>query len=118
MSADTALAEAAVPDFHQALDSGQFDQLYEDGADELKQAVQRQDFVALLDAVHRKLGDVSSSTKSGWNVNYHTSGTFVTLTYDTAFSQGKATEQFVFKLSDSKALLVGYHINSNDLVAR
>ena len=118
MSDDTALAENEVPRFHEALDSSQFEFLYNNGSENLKKAATMKEFVSLLEAVHRKLGNVSSSNKKTWNVNYHTSGTFVTLTYDTVFTQGKGTEQFVYKLSGKEAQLVGYHINSNDLISR
>ena len=118
MSDDTALAENEVPRFHEALDSSQFEFLYNNGSENLKKAATMKEFVSLLEAVYRKLGNVSSSNKKTWNVNYHTSGTFVTLTYDTVFTQGKGTEQFVYKLSGKEAQLVGYHINSNDLISR
>ena len=116
MADDTALAEAQVAQFHQGLDSQQFEAMYENGGQELKGAATKTDFVALLSAVHRKLGAVTSSNKVSWHVNYHTSGSFVTLGYETTFANGKGTEQFVYKLSDDKALLVGYHINSNELI--
>ena len=118
MSDDTALAENEIPRFHEALDSSQFESLYNNGSENLKKAATMQEFVSLLGAVHRKLGNVSSSSRKTWNVNYHTSGTFVTLTYDTVFAQGKGTEQFVYKLSGKEAHLAGYHINSNDLISR
>jgi len=118
MSSDAALAEKEVGRFHQALDAGQFDQLYGGGSDDLKKAANQQEFVALLDAVHRKLGNVSSSTETTWNVNYHTSGTFVRLVYDTTFLQGKGTEEFVYRVSGNEAHLAGYHINSSDLIIR
>jgi len=116
MSADTRLAEQAVVRFHEMLDAGQSDAIYSEAADELKKASTRQEFVALLDAVHRKLGDTRSSDQKGWNVNYQTSGAFVTLNYQTAYAKGNASEQFVYRLQDSKALLAGYHINSNALI--
>lgn len=115
-SDDTALAEAEVSRFHDALDSRQFAALYENAGAELKAVSTESDFVALLGAVHRKLGDVSASNKVSWHVNYHTSGTFVTLGYDTMFTNGKGSEQFVYKLEDDRAVLVGYNIHSNDLI--
>lgn len=118
MSADTAVAERAVPKFHDQLDAGRFDAIYADSADELKKATTQQDFVAFLDAVHRKLGNTKASNKTGWNVNYQTSGSFVTLGYKTTFDGGSAQEQFVFRLQDETAALVGYHINSTALILK
>jgi hypothetical protein len=118
MSADTTAAEQAVPKFHGLLDTGRFTEIYEASSSELKNASSQKDFVALLEAVHRKLGNTKSSEKQGWKVNYHTSGTFVSLTYKTLYAEGDATEQFTFKVGGNEAALVGYHINSNALILK
>jgi hypothetical protein len=118
MSADTKLAEKAVPRFHEMLDAGQFEAIYEAASEDLRKATRQDSFVALLEAIHRKLGATKSSAERTWNVNYHTSGTFVTLEYSTAYAEGDAAEQFVYRLQDGKALLAGYHINSNALILK
>ena len=115
-SVDTSVADQAVPTFHSELDAAQFAEIYDASADDMKRVSSEKDFVALLQAVHRKLGTSRSSEKQSWNVNYHTSGTFVTLTYKTTYERGDAMEQFVFHIQGKSALLAGYHINSNALV--
>jgi hypothetical protein len=117
-STDTAVAEAGVPKFHKLLDAGNFAEIYEQSSDNLKKVSKQNDFVVLLDAVHRKLGITKSSEKQGWNISYHTSGTFVTLTYKTVYSEGEAAEQFVFVMQGKAAMLAGYHINSNALILK
>jgi len=118
MSGDTAAAEQAVSKFHELLDAGRFVELYEGSASELKRATPQKDFVALREAAHRKLGNTKSSEKRNWNVNYHTSGTFVTLTYKTVYAEGEASEQFVFRMQDKAATLLRYNINSNALILK
>jgi hypothetical protein len=118
MSADTTTAEQAVPKFHEQLDAGRFDEIWDQSADELKKVTQHQEFVDLLAAVHRKLGNTKSADRTGWNVNYQISGSFVTLGYKTVFAEGDAQEQFVFRLKDKTAQLVGYHINSMALITK
>lgn len=118
MSADTTAAEQAVPKFHALLDAGRFAEIYESSSAELRKASSQQDFVALLESVHRKLGNMKSSVKQGWKVNYRTSSTFVSLTYKTIYAEGEATEQFIFQVQDTAALLVGYHVNSNALILK
>ena len=76
---DTALAEAQVSQFRQLMAAQKFDEIYEAAADDLKKATTQKDMVALLAAVDRKLGPVKDTQKTRWNVNFHTSGTFVTL---------------------------------------
>jgi hypothetical protein len=117
-SADTQLAQQAVTKFHEALDAGQSLAIYDASADELKKVETRENFAAFLDAVHRKLGNSKSSTQRGWGVNYQSSGTFVTLTYGTTYSQGDATERFVYRLAGDKALLAGYHVDSTALILK
>jgi Protein of unknown function (DUF4019) len=118
MSADSKLAEQAVPEFHRMLDAEQFEPIYDAAASELKGAITRKEFTELLSAVHRKLGATKSSDQQGWRVNYNTSGTFVTLTCQTHYTEGDATEQFVYRLQGDKALLAGYNINSLTLITR
>jgi hypothetical protein len=118
MSTDTAAAEQAVSGFHELLDTARFSEIYEKSSDNLKKVATQRDFVALLEAVHRKLGKTKSAEKRGWNVNYHTSGTFVSLTYKTAYVEGEADEQFVYRLEGKVALLAGYHVNSNALILK
>lgn len=117
-TADTEAAEQAVPKFHQLLDAGRFAEIYELSSEELKKVASKQDFLALLEAVHRKLGNTKSSQKQTWNINYHTSGTFVTLVYKTTYAEGEASEKFVFRMHDKAAVLAGYHINSNALILK
>lgn len=116
MSADAERAEQAVTGFHQMLDAAEFETIYDASADDLKKATTREKFIAFLAAVHRKLGGTRSAKQQGWNVNYHTSGTFVTLTYATSYERGEAVEQFVYRVRAEHALLAGYHINSEALI--
>jgi opacity protein-like surface antigen len=112
---DAAAAEQAVTHFHQQLDAGQFDAIYDASAPELKAVTPKAAFLRLLDAIHRKLGAVKGATSQGWGVNYGTGGGTVTLNYQTQFARGSGTEQFVYRTGSAPTLL-GYHINSTDLI--
>ena len=118
ISVDTAVAEKQVPQFHALLDQGRTTEIYTQASEDLKTAATEADFVAVLDAVHRKLGIVQKTERQTWNVNYHTSGTFATLVYKTQYAGGEATETFVYRLKSESALLAGYHINSNALITK
>ena len=117
-SADIKAAEQAVPHFHEQLDGGQFEQIWAGTSDDLKKVATQADFVALLTAVHRKLGGHKSEKEQGWSTNVTTSGTFVSLTYATAYDGGDAVERFVFRMDKDRALLAGYNINSNALILK
>jgi len=114
----TALAEADVPRFHAALDAGNHAEIYDAAGDELQKAGKREDFIAFLGAVHRKLGNVKSSKLTGWQVGADLKGNLITLVYDTEFTEGKGAEQFAYRIQDKQAVLVGYHINAPALILK
>lgn len=116
MSENMNLAEKEIPNFHAQLDAGQFKEIYESATEELKTTITKQDFIALLSAVNRKLGRVIRSDKTAWGVNYDISGSFVSMTYYTTFTKGTGMERFIFRLRDGHALLENYQINSNALI--
>ncbi|HEX4737461.1 MAG TPA: hypothetical protein VH331_07860 [Allosphingosinicella sp.] len=113
---DEAAAAQAVVQFHHQLDAAQYEAIYDATTPEMKASTPKASFVRFLDAVHRKLGAVKDTKTQGWGVNYNTSGGTVTLTYQTQFANGSGTEQFVYRTGSAPALL-GYHINSTDLIA-
>jgi hypothetical protein len=113
---DIAAAEGQISRFRQLMATQEFGRIYAEAADELRKTATEQDMVALLAAVDRKLGAVKDAEKNGWNVNFQTSGTFVTLGFKTQFEHGRGVETFVYRIADGRALLAGYHINSNALI--
>ena len=116
LSADTKAAEQSVDNFHRMLDAGQFDAIYDGTTDTFKQATSHDDFVRLLEAVHRKLGNSRSSKEVNWSVFSGTSGSRVNLFYKTDFEKGTAEETFAWTLDSNQPKLIGYRINSNTLV--
>jgi hypothetical protein len=111
-------AEAAVVQFHTQLDKGEFADIYKATHPEFKKVSDEKSFTELLAAVHRKLGLVRSSEKSSWNVNSYNLKTNVILTYSTKFAEGTGTETFTYRIDGDKALLLGYNINSQDLITK
>ncbi len=110
-------ADAEVVQFHRELDAGHSQEIWEATGPDMREATTRKDFVAMLDAVHRKLGNVKSSKQVGWNSNSGTGGSFMTVTNETVFERGHGTEQFVFRHGEAdKLALVGYHIQSNEMM--
>ncbi|MFT4056127.1 MAG: DUF4019 domain-containing protein [Novosphingobium sp.] len=110
-------ADAEVVRFHEELDAGHSQEIWEGTGEDMRKATTRKQFVAMLDAVHRKLGNVKSSRQVGWNRNASTNGSFMTITNETLFERGSGTERFVFRKSEAdKLALVGYHIQSNEMM--
>jgi hypothetical protein len=111
-----ATAEKGVADFRQRMAARQFANVYANGSDELRKSTSEAHMTKILGALNTKLGNVKAAEKSGWNVNFHTSGTFVTLGFKTEFEKGPGAEQFVFRISDGRAFLVSYNVNSPALL--
>jgi len=107
-----ATAEQGVAEFRQLMQSGQFAQVYAGGSEELRKSASEAEMVRILAALNSKLGSVKKAEKNGWNVNFHTSGTFVTLGFKTEFEKGSGAESFVFRVADGRAALVTYNVNS------
>ena len=112
------IAEAAVVKFHDQFNAGQYHEIYEQADDAFKKSASEDEFVALLEAVRRKLGTVKQAHSAGWGVNATPTGTMATLGYDVDFSEGKGNEQFVFYISGDKATLYRYNINSPLLITK
>jgi hypothetical protein len=97
--------------------ASRLEQLYDGSSADLKRASSKEDFIRLLDAVHRKLGEVKESKQVGWRVNYATGGSVVDLVYETRFAAGKGREEFVYRAAKQPSLL-GSNINSSDRIVR
>jgi Protein of unknown function (DUF4019) len=113
------IADQAVTEFHRQLDSEQYHAIYTGSDEKLRQAFSEADFVALLEAVHRKLGTVQRANLQSFQVGWFAGqGQVVTLVYNTRFVNSNADEKFVWHINGDHPLLVGYFINSNALITR
>lgn len=112
------IAEAAVDGFHKQYNAGQFHEIYSQTDEGFKKGTTEADFILLIEAVHRKLGEVKQASPAGWGVNATPGGTIATLGYDVDFVEGKGTEQFVFRVVGDKALLFNYNVNSPLLITK
>jgi hypothetical protein len=110
--------ERAVAKFHDQFNSEQYHEIYVQSDEGFRKAASEADALALFEAVHRKLGMVKNSTQTGWHVNATPMGTMVNLVYDVEFSEGKGSEQFVFRVNGDEALLYNYNVNSPLLITK
>lgn len=116
LGADVPVAEKAITAFHAQLDAAQFGPIYIQSADEMKKATTQAHLTDFLAAVHRKLGLFRSGKSIGWNDNVNTGGHYITINYQATYQRGPAAENFVYRIDDGKATLVGYHVNSDALI--
>ena len=112
------LGESAVVLFHNQFNAGQFKEIYDQADIAFRKSAKEDEVVALLEAVRRKLGTIKQSNASGWRVNATPTETTVRMQYNTEFTEGNATEQFIFLVSGDKAILYNYNINSPLLITK
>jgi hypothetical protein len=113
---DVPVANKAIDRFHAALNAGQFEPIYAGAAKDMKDTTPQSRLVALLAAVHRKLGTFKSGKSMGWNDNVNPAGHFVTISYEATYEHGPAAENFVYRIDGGHAALAGYHVNADALI--
>lgn len=118
MTTGRAEAEKAVSEFHESFNAGRFAEIYDAASDEFRAALKRERFLELVGAIQRKLGKVTGTENKGWRVNSRNLRTYVDLTQASRFDTGEAVETFSFVVRDGKAILIGYNIQSLDLIVR
>jgi len=112
---DIPAAEAATVRFHQQLDAGKFAESWRSGAPDLRAATPQDKWLALLNAVHTKLGKFRSAKTVGTNDNFNNADHVIVLNQQAQYEHGVAQEQFVFRITDGKAALAGYHVTADAL---
>jgi hypothetical protein len=115
-------AETAVAKFHEQLDAEKYDEIWTETDEAFKKVSPQADFSALLAAMHRKLGRVTSTTQTYFfsqdRAGTASSGSFISLTYETVFAEGSGTEKFNYRVDGKNVRLVGYNVNSNALILK
>ena len=105
--AEPDLAEQAVPQFHMALLDRDFAGIYQRAGDELKRQQSEADFVARLVKVRAALGEIRGAERSATQID----GRRVTLSYQSEYANGKASEEFVILAEEGREpMLIGYRL--------
>jgi hypothetical protein len=111
-------AEKNVVTFHDLFNQARFDEIYAGSSPEFRRMTAAENFTELLDAVRRKLGNVTHTKNLSWRVTTSNALRYVLLVQETSFREGRAVETFSYVMKDGTPVLVGYNINSNELVTR
>jgi hypothetical protein len=106
--------DAATQDFRQRYERKEFGQLYERAAPELRAGASEALFVSWMRSLSQKLGPWQSAQPLG-SSKLPGDDDRVVFLFRSRFSNGEATERFVWRSQGGKPILVGYHINSREL---
>jgi hypothetical protein len=113
-----AAAEAAIARFHASYNQGKLDDIWKEADPGFRTASAKQNYDDLMGAVQRKLGKVTSTSNTGWNVQSFNFKTTVSMTQKSVFESGQGTESFTFTVDGTNAVLTGYNIQSMDLITK
>jgi hypothetical protein len=89
-------------------------------SDDFFEKTSRDQWVAMLEAVDEKLGDLDSWQLEGWKTTKLTGtnpGTYVELTYQTKYSKYDATETVTLKRTGAEFRVFGDHYDSHSFLA-
>lgn len=109
-------AEAAIDVFHSELNAGDFDAIWNGADDRFRKAATRENYDKFVGAVHRKLGRALRTSNQNWSMRNLNLETSIVLVQHTEFEYGAGTETFTFSVEGDAVRLIGYHIESNELV--
>jgi hypothetical protein len=116
-SDDLRLAEKEVEQFHEMFNAGEYEVMYVNAAQHLKDTSSKKDFVSLVDKVHQQIGSVKSSDQKSWGIESNTTdGTLVKLTYHVVGEKGFADEDFTYQIKHHRAALGHYKVRWRALV--
>jgi hypothetical protein len=111
-------AEQSVADFHKLYNERNLTEIYATAHFKLKSATKEPEFLDFIGAVQRKLGKVTQTSNTGFNVRTFNFKTTVVLTQSTTFEEGTGIETFTFEMDHDRAILLGYNINSKELILK
>jgi hypothetical protein len=109
-SKDLETARTEVARFHKMFDAAQYAEIYAMSGPEIRQDMGEAEWSAMLAGVHNLYGNVTEAKSVGWNVNYATGGSRVSLVYETKFARANGREEFVYDLGKDKVTLAGWNI--------
>ena len=106
----------AISRLHEQLNAGLSDEIYRSAAQEYQGSVTADLHRKFIETVRKKMGTAGQFEVTNWRIDLRTNGRFVSFQCQTAFDNGKAEESFVWRIEGTKALLLGWHINSPALI--
>lgn len=115
---NTKVAEAEVERFHQHWNANEFQAVFDEGHVGLRTAQPAERLIATLERVKKTYGNLQSSTKRSWGFHSDNGQNDIRLSYDSAYEHGAAVEQFVYRMTGDRALLLTYDIMSPETAAK
>jgi hypothetical protein len=105
------IAQRAVAHFRSQMEAGQFQAIYAEADDGIRQKHNVEDFVRLMAAIERGVGALKETrlnrAQESW---FSRRDKYVTLTYQTTWDRTKGEERFIFVIRQGQATLDSYKV--------
>jgi hypothetical protein len=105
-------AEKAAPLFHDKLNAGKYDEIYDEADEEFKAITSKGDFIKICERLREKLGNVKRAKPTKTEVKHEANKTMVMQIYEVEFTKDKGVEQFIWVAREGPMKLGGYHAYS------
>ncbi len=115
---NTKVAEAEVERFHQHWNKNEFQAVYDEAHMQFRSAQPAAQLLATLERVKKNYGDLKSASKRSWGFNSDKGNNDIRLSYDSAYEHGSAVEEFLYRMTGDKALLLSYDIMTPENAAK
>ena len=118
LSKSTKASDAEVDRFHQRWNANEFQAVYDDAHMQFRAVQPVERMTAILQSVKKNYGNFKSGKKRSWGFSSDKGITDIRLSYDSAFDHGAAVEEFVFRMTGDRPLLLSYDIASPETAAK
>lgn len=105
---DQTVALTAIEQYHARFNDSKFDEIYDDSTTEHKNAISKERFLESIRAMRQGQGRVLSSEQLAVDYRSSPDAVHIKLLMLVTFEKGEANEEFIYRISDGKALLERY----------
>lgn len=107
------IAQDAVAHFRSQMEAGQFQAIYAEADDAIRQKHNEDDFVRLIAAIDRGVGALKETRLSRARESWFSRGDkYVTLRYETTWERTKGEERFIVVIRQGQATLDSYKVTA------
>jgi hypothetical protein len=104
--------DAAVEEFHRRLNEAKIGEIHAAAHERFRSATSMEALTAVCERVLSRLGKFQHASRTGMQLGTNNGQNVLALSYDGAFENGKAEEQFQFDYSGDHPVLLHFEIHS------
>ncbi len=109
-------ADEQIDLFHERYSAGNYEAIYQDATPEFREVAEPEEWATMMRVVSGRLGAVTESSQSGFNVNTNNGVTTTTITRDTIYENGEGAESFTYVGSGDEMALLSWEVVSDELI--